>query len=123
MNLNTNYIKEFLDIEDPCLNFISCTRTTYRGKNVIMCVALAELNVCPNCESDNFIYNGFKTVTIPYVSANASKPVFIKVKKHGIFCKNCKNTVILPLTLSKSTATSLTLSSAKSYPGLPKTVL
>lgn len=90
MNLNTNYIKEFLDIEDPCLNFISCTRTTYRGKNVIMCVALAELNVCPNCESDNFIYNGFKTVTIPYVSANASKPVFIKVKKHGIFCKNCQ---------------------------------
>lgn len=90
MNLNTNYIKEFLDIEDPCLNFISCTRTTYRGKNVIMCVALAELNVCPNCESDNFIYNGFKTVTIPYISANASKPVFIKVKKHGIFCKNCQ---------------------------------
>lgn len=36
------------------------------------------------------IYNGFKVVHIPYVSADESNSVIIKVKKHDIFCKNCE---------------------------------
>lgn len=75
-----------------------------------MCTAIAELDTCPNCKSaDDYIYNGFRVVHIPYISADESNPVIIKVKKHGIFCKNCKlYTVIrLPKSLT-SIATSLT---------------
>lgn len=56
-----------------------------------MCTAIAKLDTCPNCKSaDDYIYNGFKIVHIPYISADESNPVIIKVKKHGIFCKNCE---------------------------------
>jgi transposase len=91
MNPTDNYIENFLNIKDPSLNFVDCSRTTYKGKKVIMCTAIAELDTCPNCESaDSFVYNGFKVVYIPYISADQSNPVIIKIKKHGIFCKNCE---------------------------------
>ena len=46
-----------------------------------MCTAIAELDTCPNCKSaDDYIYNGFKVVHIPYISADESNPVIIKVK-------------------------------------------
>lgn len=91
MNPTANYIENFLNVKDTCLNFVDCSQTTYKGRKVIMCTAIAELDTCPNCKSaDDYIYNGFKIVHIPYISADESNPVIIKVKKHGIFCKNCE---------------------------------
>jgi transposase len=91
MNPTANYIENLLNVKDPCLNFVDCSQTTYKGRKVIMCTAIAELDTCPNCKSaDDYIYNGFKVVHIPYISADESNPVIIKVKKHGIFCKNCE---------------------------------
>lgn len=91
MNPIANYIENLLNVKDPCLNFVDCSQTTYKGRKVIMCTAIAELDTCPNCKSaDDYIYNGFKVVHIPYISADESNPVIIKVKKHGIFCKNCE---------------------------------
>ncbi|MHC6248254.1 ISL3-like element ISL3 family transposase, partial [Lactobacillus delbrueckii] len=43
----SNYIENFLNIKDPSLNFVDCSRTTYKGKKVIMCTAIAELDTCP----------------------------------------------------------------------------
>ncbi|MCD5467837.1 ISL3 family transposase, partial [Lactobacillus delbrueckii subsp. bulgaricus] len=60
MNPTANYIENLLNVKDPCLNFVDCSQTTYKGRKVIMC------------------------------TADESNPVIIKVKKHGIFCKNCE---------------------------------
>ena len=82
MNPTANYIENLLNVKDPCLNFVDCSQTTYKGRKVIMCTAIAELDTCPNCKSaDDYIYNGFKVVHIPYISADESNPVIIKVKK------------------------------------------
>lgn len=56
MNSTANYIESFLNVKDPCLNFVDCSQTIYKGRKVIMCTAIAELDTCPNCKSaDDYI--------------------------------------------------------------------
>ncbi|MCD5494257.1 ISL3 family transposase, partial [Lactobacillus delbrueckii subsp. lactis] len=43
MNPTANYIENLLNVKDPCLNFVDCSQTTYKGRKVIMCTAIAEL--------------------------------------------------------------------------------
>ncbi|MCD5492970.1 ISL3 family transposase, partial [Lactobacillus delbrueckii subsp. lactis] len=43
----SNYIENLLNVKDPCLNFVDCSQTTYKGRKVIMCTAIAELDTCP----------------------------------------------------------------------------
>ena len=75
MNPTDNYIENFLNIKDPSLNFVDCSRTTYKGKKVIMCTAIAELDTCPNCESaDSFVYNGFNANFPGFYNSMSKKP-------------------------------------------------
>ena len=44
MNPTANYIENFLNVKDPCLNFLDCSQTIYKGRKVIMCTAYGYSN-------------------------------------------------------------------------------
>ena len=59
MNSTANYIENFLNVKDPCLNFVDCSQTIYKGRKVIMCTAIAELDTCPDCMTIYANFPGF----------------------------------------------------------------
>lgn len=90
MDLNNNSIQDYLGIEDPNLDFLDLDNHDPKHPHASIWVAKLEFSKCHDCESDDIVYNGYKTVDVPFITANASHPIIIRIKKHGFYCRNCQ---------------------------------
>lgn len=90
MDLNNNSIQDYLGIEDPNLEFFDLDNHDPKHPHASIWVAKLEYSKCHDCESDDIVYNGYKTVDVPFITANASHPIIIRIKKHGFYCRNCQ---------------------------------
>ncbi|MGI1818550.1 ISL3 family transposase [Lactobacillus johnsonii] len=79
MSSLNDYIKFTLDIEDQNIN----------GK--IYKIYLAELiqPACPYCRSTNLKHNGHYVSNVRFITADASKPVTIRLRKQRVLCNDC----------------------------------
>lgn len=90
MNLNSNCIKFSLDIQDPNIIFEDYFYDKNDPNNKIYKAVLLQPS-CPNCSSTNLLHNGRLETNIRYITADASKPVFIKLFKQRVLCRNCNH--------------------------------
>ena len=84
-----NYIKFSLDIEDQNIVFSDYFKKFIDGK--FHKVYLAEIiqSSCPYCHSHNLKHNDHYTSNVRFITADASHPVSIRLKKQRVLCNNC----------------------------------
>lgn len=79
-------IKFSLDIEDPNIvfkdYFYDNGAKVYKGELI--------QPACPLCGSVKLLHNGHYISNIHYISANASKPVIIRLAKQRVICHECR---------------------------------
>lgn len=98
---STDYcIKNCLNIKDKNITFSHISFGTYRNRQAKFYHAYAYADHCLICGSDNIIYNGYSTVNIRYLTLDASLPVFIKLSKQRMICKDCGKNSMAETTLS-----------------------
>ena len=51
---------------------------------------IVHLDHCLNCGSDNIVHNGHLYSNVRYPALDASLPVFIRIAKERIICRNCQ---------------------------------
>lgn len=84
-----NCIKFSLDIEDKNIIFLDCFKKFINGKLHKVYLAELKLPACPNCGSVNLKHNGHYTSNLHFITADASKPVIIRLKKQRVLCNDC----------------------------------
>ena len=82
-------IKFSLDIKDSNIIFIDFFKKIINNK--LYKIYLAELiqPSCPYCHSTNLKHNGHYTSNVRFITADASKPITIRLKKQRVLCNNC----------------------------------
>ena len=86
MPSNNACIKFHLNIEDPNIVFSSYFKKCINGKYHNIYVAeLIQLH-CPYCHSHNLKHNGHYTSNVRFITADASHPVIIRLKKQRVLC-------------------------------------
>ena len=96
MTLSSNSIRSLLEIKDPNIKiddifyaFIHHTKV-----RIIKACLITHQNRCPLCGFAALVHNGHYTSTITYTSDNANHPVFIRLAKQRLKCKNCGHTIM-----------------------------
>ena len=74
-------IKFALDIEDPNIIFSDYSNENINGKNYKIYLAELIQPTCPYCHSSNLKHNGHYPSNIRFITANASNPVTIRLRK------------------------------------------
>lgn len=89
MSSLNDYIKFSLDIEDQNIVFTDYFKKFIDGK--FHKVYLTELiqSSCPYCHSTNLKHNGHYISNVRFITADASHPVSIRLKKQRVICNNC----------------------------------
>ena len=89
MSSLNDYIKFTLDIEDKNIIFSDYSNENINGK--IYKIYLAELiqPTCPYCRSTNLKHNGHYVSNVRFITADASKPVTIRLRKQRVLCNDC----------------------------------
>ncbi len=89
MSSLNDYIKFTLDIEDQNIIFSDYSNENIDGK--IYKIYLAELiqPTCPYCRSTNLKHNGHYVSNVRFITADASKPVTIRLRKQRVLCNDC----------------------------------
>ena len=89
MSSLNDYIKFTLDIEDQNIIFSDYSNENINGK--ICKIYLAELiqPACPYCRSTNLKHNGHYVSNVRFITADASKPVTIRLRKQRVLCNDC----------------------------------
>ncbi len=89
MSSFNDYIKFSLDIEDQNIVFTDYFKKFIDGK--FHKVYLAELiqSSCPYCHSHNIKHNGHYTSNVRFITADASKPITIRLRQQRVLCNNC----------------------------------
>ena len=125
MNPTANYIENFLNGKDTCLNFVDCSQTTYKGRKVIMCTAIAELDTCPNCKSaDDYIYiTASKSFISLIFQLTKAIQLLSKSRSTVFFVRTVSYTVIRLHKSLTSIATSLTPLNVRSLSDSLKIIL
>ena len=82
-------IKFSLNIKDPLLEFLDISIGKYRNRDAKFYHAVAHLDQCLNCGSTNIVHNGHLYSNVRYPALDASLPVFIRVAKQRIICRDC----------------------------------
>lgn len=83
-------IKFSLNIKDPLLEFWDISTGKYRNREAKFYHAIVHLDHCLNCGSDNIVHNGHLYSNVRYPALDASLPVFIRIAKERIICRNCQ---------------------------------
>ena len=83
-------IKFSLNIKDPLLEFLDISTGKYRNREAKFYHAIVHLDHCLNCGSDNIVHNGHLYSNVRYPALDASLPVFIRIAKERIICRNCQ---------------------------------
>lgn len=96
MTLTSNSIRSLLEIKDPNIkiddifdSFIHHTKV-----RIIKACLIIHQRRCPLCGFEDLVHNGHYTSTITYTSDNASHPIFIRLAKQRLKCKNCGHTIM-----------------------------
>ena len=96
MTLTSNSIRSLLEIKDPNIKiddifdfFIHHTKV-----RIIKACLIIHQRRCPLCGFEDLVHNGHYTSTITYTSDNASHPIFIRLAKQRLKCKNCGHTIM-----------------------------
>ena len=95
MSSLNDYIKFTLDIEDKNIIFSDYSNENINGK--IYKIYLAELiqPTCPYCRSTNLKHNGHYVSNVRFITADASKPVTIRLRKQRVLCNDCLKRSVL----------------------------
>lgn len=78
----------FLDIEDKNIIFTDLYYDKF-DPSLRICEAELIQPSCPFCNSSDLIHNGHYISKVKYISADASKPIVIKLRKQRVLCKSC----------------------------------
>ena len=113
MSSFNDYIKFSLDIEDQNIVFTDYFKKYINGKYHNLYVAELIQPACPYCHSNNLKHNGHYISNVRFITANASYPVTIRLKKQRVAMTALKDQW-LNLTLLINIATSLTLLNVRS---------
>ena len=115
MSSLNDYIKFTLDIKDQYVIFSDYSNENINGK--IYKTYLADLiqPACPYCRSTNLKHNGHYVSNARFITADASKPVIIRLRKQCVLCNDCLKDQWLSLILLIKAAISLTLLSEKYF--------
>lgn len=84
-----DYIKFSLDIEDQNMVFTDYFKKFINGKFHKVYLAELVLPACPYCHSNNLKHNGYYTSNVRFITADASHPVTIRLKKQRVLCNDC----------------------------------
>ena len=85
MSSNNGCIKFHLNIEDPNIVFPDYFKKYINGKYHNVYQAELIQPSCPFCHSTNLKHNGHYTSNVRFITADASKPITIKLKKNVFF--------------------------------------
>ena len=85
MSSNNGCIKFHLNIEDPNIVFPDYFKKYINGKYHNVYQAELIQPSYPFCHSTNLKHNGHYTSNVRIITANASKPITIKLKKNVFF--------------------------------------
>ncbi len=83
-------IKFSLNIKDPLLEFFDISTGKYRNRKAKFYHAIVHLDHCLNCGSANIVHNGHLYSNVRYPALDASLPVFIRIAKERIICRDCQ---------------------------------
>ena len=89
MSSYNDCIKFSLNIKDPLLEFLDISIGKYRNRDAKFYHAVAHLDQCLNCGSTNIVHNGHLYSNVRYPALDASLPVFIRVAKQRVICRDC----------------------------------
>ena len=89
MSSYNDCIKFSLNINDPLLEFLDISIGKYRNRDAKFYHAVAHLDQCLNCGSTNIVHNGHLYSNVRYPALDASLPVFIRVAKQRVICRDC----------------------------------
>ena len=89
MSSFNDYIKFSLDIEDQNIVFTDCFKKFINGKFHKVYVAELVLPTCPYCHSNNLKHNGHYTSNVRFITADASKPITIRLRQQRVLCNDC----------------------------------
>ena len=82
-------IKFHLNIEDPNIIFSDYFKKWINGKYHNLYLAELIQPHCPYCHSSNLKHNGHYTSNVRFITADASHPVIIRLKKQRVLCDAC----------------------------------
>ncbi len=102
-------IKFHLNIEDPNIIFSDYFKKLINGKYHNLYLAELIQPHCPYCYSSNLKHNGHYTSNVRFITADASHPVTIRLKKQRVLCNDALKDRWLNLSLLIKVAISLTL--------------
>ena len=83
-------VKFSLNIKDPLLEFFDISTGKYRNRKAKFYHAIVHLDHCLNCGSANIVHNGYLYSNVRYPALDASLPVFIRIAKERIICRDCQ---------------------------------
>ena len=83
-------IKFDLDIKDKNIVFYDNFYKFFNGVQYKVYEALLKQSACPFCGSLNFIKTGRLKTHVRYITANASRPIVIRLFKQRILCRDCQ---------------------------------
>ena len=89
MSSYNDCIKFSLNIKDPLLEFLDISIGKYRNRDAKFYHAVAHLDQCLNYGSTNIVHNGHLYSNVRYPALDASLPVFIRVAKQRVICRDC----------------------------------
>lgn len=89
MSSYNDCIKFSLNIKDPLLEFLDISIGKYRNRDAKFYHAVAHLDQCLNCGSTNIVHYGHLYSNVRYPALDASLPVFIRVAKQRVICRDC----------------------------------
>ena len=89
MSSNNDCIKFQLNIEDPNIVFTDYFKKFINGKFYKVYSAKLIQPACPYCHSNNLKHNGHYTSNVRFITADASKPITIRLKKQRVRCNDC----------------------------------
>ena len=115
MSSLNSYIKFALDIEDPNIIFSDYSNENINGKNYKIYLAELTQPTCPYCRSTHLKHNGHYVSNVHFITADASKPVTIGLRKQRVLCNGCLKHLCVNLILLIKAAISLSLLSEKYF--------
>lgn len=89
MSSNNDCIKFHLNIEDPNIVFSDYFKKYINGKYHSVYQAELIQPACPYCHSNNLKHNGHYTSNVRFITADASHPITIRLKKQRVLCNDC----------------------------------
>ena len=89
MSFLNDCIKFHLNIEDSNIIFSDYFKKCINGKYHNLYVAELIQAYCPYCHSSNLKHNGHYTSNVRFITADASHPVTIRLKKQRVLCNDC----------------------------------